>query len=72
MAATIAIATGYDKSGRIKRTTRLGSEAAAGEANTWRTFAEASVLADGSGMVRVIRDGRTIHRFEFGPEGQEG
>lgn len=70
MAATIAKAFGYD-SNRIKETHRLGSKHSRVEANTWRTFTEAFVSADGSGSVRVIRDGVQIHRFDFGPEGDE-
>ena len=70
MAATIAKATGYDKSGRIKETHRLGSAHSRVEANTWRTFTEAYVSADGSGAVRVMRDGKELHRFEFGPESE--
>ena len=69
MAATIAIARGYDSS-RIKEVHRLGSRHSAAEANTWRTFTYAGVNADGSGMVRVMRDGIEIHRFEFGPESE--
>lgn len=72
MAATIARATGYDKSGRVKETHRLGSQHACAEANTWRTFTTTVVAADGSGWVRVTRDGVTLHHITFGPEGQEG
>lgn len=71
MAATIAIARGYDNY-RVKETHRLGSQAAEAEANTWRTSAWATVDADGSGYVTVSRDGRVIHHYAFGPEGQEG
>jgi len=67
MAATIARATGYDSS-RVKEDHRLGSKAATGQANTWRTFTTAHVRADGSGYVEVKRDGATIHRFDFGAE----
>ena len=67
MAATIATATGYDKS-RIKETHRLGSEVARGEAATWRTFATAEVRKDGSGFIRVSRGDKLLHRFDFGPE----
>ena len=68
MAATIAIAIGYDVSGRVKETSRLGSARAHAEANTWRTFTTAAIRADGSGYVTVRRDGVTLERFEFGPE----
>lgn len=67
MANTIAKAIGYD-SARVKETHRLGSVAASAEAATWRTFAHVYVRASGSGYVTVIRDGVTIHRFEFGKE----
>ena len=67
MAATIATATGEDRS-RTKTTHRLGSVCATGEAATWRTFATATVWADGSGHVKVRRDGRTLHAFAFGSE----
>lgn len=69
MAATIAKAFGYDSS-RVKETHRLGSQASRVEANTWRTFAEAFVAADGSGFVSVTRDGETFHKFYFDPEGK--
>jgi hypothetical protein len=68
MAATIARAIGEDRTGRTKVTTRLGSKAALGEANTWRTFARVITFADGSGSVRVTRDGVTLHTFDYGPE----
>jgi hypothetical protein len=67
MAATIAKATGFDKS-RSKETHRLGSEASQVEAATWRTFARASVQRDGSGHVTVMRDGHVLHTYTFGPE----
>ena len=67
MAATIAHAIGGDSS-RVKETHRLGSQYSEARANTWRTFTTAFVSRDGSGYVRVTRDGETIHRFEFGPE----
>lgn len=68
MAATMAIATGEDKSGRLKRTTRLGARAAMGEANTWRTFARVITFADGSGTFTVSRDGETVHSFAWWSE----
>lgn len=70
MAATIAKATGYDSS-RMKETHRLGSIAAIGEANTWRTFAEAYIEKDGSGYVNVTRDGKVLYYWVFGPESKE-
>ena len=70
MAATIAKATGYD-SGRHKDVHRLGSMASRAEAATWRTFAIAYVNRAGAGFVEVVRDGKTLHTFEFGPESGE-
>ena len=67
MAATIAKATGYDNT-RTKETHRLGHRSAKAEANTWRTFCTSFVAADGSGYVEVTRDGKTLHRFDFGQE----
>lgn len=69
MAATIARATGYDKS-RVKQVHRLGSQSSEAQAATWRTFVDAVVKRDGSGHVRVSRDGLLLHHFEFGPEGE--
>jgi len=68
MAATIAKAIGYDKSGRVKETHRLGSSHAVGQANTWRTYATVETNADGSGSVWVKRDGRIIHEHHWPPE----
>ena len=67
MANTMATARGQDRK-REKVTHRLGSEASSVQAATWRTFAKATVRADGSGFVEVIRDGEQIHWFPFGPE----
>jgi hypothetical protein len=67
MAKTIAKAYGQD-SNRCKETHRLGSESSTGEANTWRTFSKTHVYADGSGYFRLIRDGKTIHSYDWGPE----
>ena len=67
MAATIARATGHDKS-RDKEVHRLGSESSAVVAATWRTFARAHVNKDGSGYVEVRRDDKVIHSFEFEAE----
>lgn len=67
MAATIAEAIGYDST-RIKETHRLGSQGAEARANTWRTFTTAAVNRDGSGYVKVVRDGKTLIYFEFEKE----
>lgn len=71
MAATIAKCIGYDKV-REKTEHRLGSEASEGQANTHRTFVTAYVRRDGSGYVKVVQDGNTIHAHDFGPEGGDG
>ncbi len=68
MAATIARATGYDKSGRSKTVHQLGSMCSEGQANTYRTFTRCRVDRDGSGCVEVVRDGVTIHVWSFGVE----
>ena len=68
MAATIAKAWGQDRSGRIKETHRLGSESSIAEAATWRTFARVTTFADGSGHVRITRDGDTVHEYAWGSE----
>jgi len=67
MANTIAWATGYDST-RVKETHRLGSVRAIANANTWCTFATACVNADGSGYIRVVRDGTVLKEFSFGAE----
>jgi hypothetical protein len=70
VAATIAICEGYDSS-RIKKDHRLGSQAAKGIAQTWRTQAVAYVRADGSGYIEVgDLGGNSFHYFEFGPESE--
>ena len=69
MAATIARATGVRRVRRVKETHRLGSQHACAEANTWRTFTTTVVAADGSGWVRVTRDGVTLHHITFGAGG---
>ena len=67
-AKTIAHAIGYEASGRVKRAHRSGSTQAEAVAATGRTLARAVVSADGSGIVRILRDGEQIHFYEFGPE----
>ena len=67
MAKTIAYASGQDKT-HVKTVHRLGSVRSLVEAATWRTFVRASVNADGSGVVRVSRDGTVIHEFRFDKE----
>jgi hypothetical protein len=52
----------------VKETRRLGSRRAEAQANTWRTFGTVLMNADGSGYVRVVRDGRMLAGFTFGPE----
>lgn len=67
MAKTIAKCAGYDNL-RRKESSRLGSQCAEAEANTWRTFTFCHVNADGSGSIQVKRDGNLLHVFDFGPE----
>ncbi len=71
MANCIAWATGYDKS-RQKEESRLGSVAAEGRAQTWRTLAIAFIRKDGSGYfeLREKNSGVVLHRFDFGPEAE--
>ena len=67
MAATIARAEGQDTN-RVKSVHRLGSRSSQVQAATWHTFAEAYVYKNGSGYIQIARDGKVLHRFEFGPE----
>lgn len=67
MAQTIAIAIGRDRS-RDKETHRLGHSASTARAQTWRTFAECHVNADGSGYIQVRRDDQTMAYFDFKAE----
>jgi hypothetical protein len=69
MAATMAICIGEDSS-RVKQDHRLGSRMATGKAQTWRTFAVCTVMADGSGYVQVSQNGVLLGRITFGPEDQ--
>ena len=70
MASTIARAWGHDKS-RVKEVHRLGSEYSVVHAATWRTFATVRVDRDGSGWVTIEQDGKTLHEFKWGPEGND-
>ena len=74
MAATIARAQGFGRNGvaQNQEATRLGHGHARAEANTFYTFASATIRADGSGFVTVRRFGELIHEFAFGPEREEG
>lgn len=67
MANTIAKCFGYDR-GRVKEDHRLGSIMAVAEAATWRTKIVATVKADGSGHVFIVRDGHVLHSYSCGPE----
>ena len=68
MAATIAKAIGYTGATRHSTSTRLGSRAAEGQANTWRTFATVYIWPDGHGSVEVKRDGEVILYREWEKE----
>lgn len=77
MAATIAKCIGVDlpgrsalSQGRMKEAHRLGTDHSIAQANTWRTFSECVVWADGHGYVEVKRDDKVIHRFEFPAESE--
>lgn len=67
MAKTIAKATGLDES-RSKEVHRLGSRASKAEANTWRTFSEIHMNADGSGYFRLFRDGIIMKYYKWDTE----
>ena len=69
MANTIAVCIGTDKNGRRKEDHRLGSQSAEVQAATWHTTVTAYIHADGSGYVRVKRDGVVMLEYSFGPEG---
>ena len=71
MAATRGTVQGYRKNGSFQadKGSRLGNGAVLVTADTWKTFVNAEVNADGSGYIRVMRDGERIHQFAFGPEG---
>lgn len=68
MAATIGYIQSHGKWQDGKRVSRLGHEAMSAEADTWHTFARAYVNKDGSGHVEVERNGKLLHRFDFGKE----
>lgn len=67
MAKTIAKCRGIGKT-TASVASRLGHVASEAEANIWRTFTLCYVRADGSGTVKVKRDGKLLHIFDFGPE----
>ena len=70
MAATIARAQGFHKNGRAQNAqiTRLGHGEAFASANTWQTFANVLVRANGSGEIEVRQNGKLLHAITFGPE----
>jgi hypothetical protein len=70
MAATRGKVRGYQRHGGPQNTpvTRLGHGHVEAEAATWRTFAWATVYADGHGSVEVKRDGKLLHIFTFSAE----
>ena len=68
MAATVAWARGYGKTGPAKEVSRLGHEFSQAEANTYRTFALVCIRKDGSGYVEIKRDQEVIHKFGWEKE----
>ena len=73
MAATRGSVQWFGKDGdpQSGQATRLGHGSVKAQADTWRTFTTCSIWADGSGYVEVTRNGKSLHRFEFGPEGAD-
>lgn len=74
MAKTIAKAHSEDNSGRVNKwLSTPGGKSATAQANTWETFTEAHVFADGSGYVEVrrARDG-AVCRIRFTAESEPG
>lgn len=53
------------------RVTRLSHRALNVHADTWRTFSEIELNADGSGVVRVVQNGATIVRASWSAESAE-
>lgn len=47
---------------------RLADRHLSVSADTWQTFCETGLRANGSGSFRVVRDGKTIARAEWGVE----
>ncbi len=62
MANCIAIASGYDKTGREKTVHRLGGKCAVAEANTFTIFSQTTIWADNSGVF-MLKDstGKILH-----------
>lgn len=67
MAATRASCAGEGTT-RVTTASRLGSQSATGYADTYRTFTLCHVRRDGSGYVRVTRDGKVLHSYDFEAE----
>jgi len=62
MANVIAKARGYRKSGAPRQqneVTALGDASVHVEGNTWQTFANIDMKADGSGTFTITRNGKT-------------
>lgn len=70
MDETIAVAIGRCP-GRESKLTKLGSQSAEGQANTFRTFATAFTRADGGGHSSIHRDGALIASVQFHPEDEK-
>ena len=64
MAATRGLVWGYDKS-RTKERSTLGSVSCEATVATWNTFIESYIRADGTGHVRIKRNGVVIHQYNI-------
>ena len=62
MAKIMVRATSY-KQQSVSTAHRLSNEAGLAEANTWRTLTQAYIRVDGSGYIKVTRDGVLMHEY---------
>ena len=67
MAKTIAKAWGINTN-RTTKVHRLGHQGSTGEANTFKTFSLTHINSDGSGYFELTRNGKILHKYEWGPE----
>ncbi len=70
MAATRGTVQGVRKNGSPQNglASRLGHGHVEACVATWRTFAYATVWADGRVEITVVRNGVTLHRYDAGAE----